>query len=107
MVPTPSALGRTIRDLPDVLLRAVPGPDDGFKLVAVTRNKRDLDSLPHPARLAYQPLAGIIRLVAVRRSRRGERAARACAKTPSLRISAAERLNSTPYWSWATEFRTI
>jgi hypothetical protein len=37
-----------------VLLRAVPGPDDGFKLVAVTRSKRDLDSLPHQARLAYQ-----------------------------------------------------
>jgi hypothetical protein len=38
---------------PHMLLRTVPRPDNGFKPLAVARPKRNFDTFPHPARLAY------------------------------------------------------
>jgi len=38
---------------PNMLLRTVPRPDNGFQPFAVARTKPDLNTFSHPARLAY------------------------------------------------------
>jgi hypothetical protein len=48
------ALQDLITDISSTLLRAVPRPDHGFQPVPVARTKPNLDTFPHPARLAHR-----------------------------------------------------